>query len=222
MQTTHHTTVTARLALTARMTRLTLSGPTLLGLPVRPAQDIELLLPDGQGATVKRRYTVRHARPDRGEIDIDVFHHAYPGPGDDWARGARVGTTAQFRGPKGKLELRPAHWYLFLGDEASLPAIAALAEALGPEPTSVVLAEIRDHEDEIPIAHARTQWLHRGDASPGTPDLLAKALESLPAPAGSGRAFLLGESRTVNTLRTYLGAHGIDAEHTFVKGYWNA
>lgn len=188
------------------MTRLTLTGPTLLGLPVKPAQDIELLLPDGQDSTIKRRYTIRHSRPDRGEIDLDVFHHTHPGPGDDWADRAQVGTTAQFRGPKGKLELRPAHWYLFLGDEASLPAVAALTEALGPERTSVVLAEVRDREDEIPIAHARTQWLHRGDIAPGTPELLTRALESLPTPAGTGRAFLLGESRTMNTLRALWGS----------------
>ncbi|MGD0558312.1 MAG: hypothetical protein ABSA93_25450 [Streptosporangiaceae bacterium] len=47
-------------------------------------------------------------------------------------------------GPRGKLELRPAAHHLFVGDEASLPAIAALSEALPPagESTAILQAYV--------------------------------------------------------------------------------
>ena len=72
---THSATVTALNALTSRMTSFTLEAPTFVGLRTRPAQDVELLLTDERGRQVKRRYTIRHCRPDVGQIDLDIFLH---------------------------------------------------------------------------------------------------------------------------------------------------
>ena len=125
----HQAAVTAVGDLTPRMRRITVAGPSLVGLPSTPAQDVELVLPDGAGRRVKRRYTIRSARPDAGELDIDALVHPH-GPGGQWAGTVEVGDSVELFGPRGHLELRPAAWHLFVGDEAGLPAIAALLEVL--------------------------------------------------------------------------------------------
>ena len=168
----HAATVTAVRTLTPRMIRLTLAGLTLVGLQTRPAQDIELLLADRDLKRIKRRYTIRHCRPEAGELDIDLFLHDYGGPGSNWAHQAHPGSTAEFIGPKGKLELRPADWHLFVGDEASLPAIADLTEALGGDQISIALLEVTDEADQLPLVATDVRWLHRRTEPPGTPQFL--------------------------------------------------
>src|SRR4051794_8362052 len=107
------------------MRRITLRSEAAVGLTVRPAQDIELLLREASGRRVKRRYTIRHARPDTGELDLDVLLHG-EGPGAQWGARAEAGDVVEYQGPRGKLELRSAPAHLLLGDESALPAIAAI------------------------------------------------------------------------------------------------
>ncbi len=193
--------VTATAHLTPRMRRITLPGPSLVGLVVGPAQDVELILGDGAGHRLKRRYTVRSARPDLGEIDIDALVHP-DGPGGRWAAEVAISDRVEFIGPRGHLEVRPADWHLFLGDEAALPAIASLLDALPVAELAIVLAEVSSSEDEVAIGvgHERLQlcWLHRAGARPGSPDLFRTALAALATPSGTGQAYLLGESRAVH------------------------
>lgn len=219
----HTATVIAVHDLTPRMRRLTLQAPTVE--PPRPAQDIELVLGDQTGRKVKRRYTIRQFRHGGSEIDVDALLHGHGGPGAQWAATARAGDNVQFFGPRGRLELRDADWHLFVGDESALPAFAALIEALPPAQRAVALVEVGDASDEVAIerdhGELAVRWLHRGDVAPGTPDLLAGAVDELPTPTGTGRAYLLGESRAVVSVRSHLRAHGVGVDQTYLKGYWN-
>jgi NADPH-dependent ferric siderophore reductase len=219
----HVATVAAVHDLTSRMRRLTLHAPTVD--PPRPAQDVELVLDDETGRKVKRRYTIRQFRDDNREIDVDALLHGHGGPGAQWAATASAGDRVQFFGPRGKLELRDADWHLFAGDESALPAFAALIEALPATQRAVALIEVGDASDEFAIerdaGELAMRWLHRGDVPPGTPDLLARAIDELRTPPGAGRAYLLGESRAVVSLRSHLNAHRIGGDETFLKGYWN-
>ena len=215
----HDATVTAVRDLTPRMRRLTLHAPSL-GAP-RPAQDVELVLVDETGRKVKRRYTIRQFRADSAEIDIDALLHGQGhGPGARWAVTAAPGDSIQFFGPRGRLELRPADWHLFVGDESALPAFAALIEALPPSEAAYALVEVHDGSDELPV-DAKTRWLHRGDAPPGRPEILGEALGTFATPPGNGQGYLLGESRVVAALRSRMHAQGLANEELYVKGYWN-
>jgi NADPH-dependent ferric siderophore reductase len=220
----HPVTVTSVVDLTARLRRITVTGPTLAGLASEPAQDIEIVLPDGSGHQVKRRYTIRSARADAGELDIDALVHPH-GPGGRWAAAVRPGDQLSFFGPRGHVEVTPAPWHLFVGDEAGLPAIGALVEALPPSEPAIVLAEVGDASDELAwtrdAGELTVSWLHRAGLAPGTPELFSAALGSIALPAGDGRAYLVGESRAMVALRPALAARGIDPGHTYLKGYWN-
>ncbi|MYS80468.1 siderophore-interacting protein [Embleya scabrispora] len=222
MNATHRCAVLARRHLTPRTVRLTLGGPSLLGLTPHPAQDIEILLTDTRGSRVKRRYTIRHARPQIGEWDIDAVLHPGGGPGSAWAASAQPGAPVEFVGPRGKLRLRPADGHLFVGDEASLPAIAALTEALpaGQEATAVI--ETASAADRVPIAAGRLRWLERGDRLPGAPEgLLAVVTQEIQA-RSFGQVYVLAEARATRAVRELVHSSGIRPDHVFAKGYWTA
>lgn len=205
--------------LTPRMRRVTIQSEALVGLELRPAQDVELHLQEPTGRRVKRRYTIRSHRPARGEADLDVLLHG-DSPGSAWGASAAPGDPIEFQGPRGKLEIRSAPWHLLCGDESALPAIAAIAESLD-EP-AIALVEVGGESDELPIAAAVTHWVHRGATAPGTPELLAGALAELTLPTEpGGHAYLMGETRTMVALRAQLEERGIAHDDIFVKGYWN-
>ena len=178
-----------------------------------------MLLREPTGRRVKRRYTIRHARPATGEFDLDVLLHG-DAPGSRWGATAAPGDPVEFQGPRGKLELRPAPWHLLAGDESALPAIAAICAALPPDERAVAVIEVRDAADELPIERAETRWLYREQRTPGSAGLLADALATLAIPAGA-RGYLMGESRAMVTLRSVLERHGVAHDAIFVKGYWN-
>jgi NADPH-dependent ferric siderophore reductase len=203
--------------LTPRMRRVVVQSDAMRGVELRPAQDVELHLQDDSGRRVKRRYTIRSARPDQGELDLDVLLHG-AGPGSTWGATARPGDPVSFPGPRGKLVLTDADWHLLCGDESALPAIAAVCEAL-TQP-SIALIECADESDELPVA-GRVQWARRGDRPPGTAGPLLETLADLQLPTGNGHGYLMGETRSMVALRAALEARGVEHDAIFVKGYWN-
>ena len=222
----HSATVVAVRDLTPRMRRLTVSAPTLRGLCPRPAQDVELLLTDDTGRRVKRRYTIRHARPGDGEFDLDaLLHGATHSPGARWATNAQPGdAVAFFVGPRGRLELTDADWHLFVGDELALPAIAELVEALPREHAAIAMLEVGEATDELTLCRSHggeleTRWIHRKGAQPGQPDLLSTGLAGLPPRPGTGHGYLLGESRAMVALRPRLRQYGLEDAAMYLKGY---
>jgi NADPH-dependent ferric siderophore reductase len=218
---THRAQVIDARQLTPRMRRVTVQADSMIDMAIRPAQDVELFLREGTGRRVKRRYTIRHARPERGELDLDVLLHG-TGPGSAWGETATAGDTVEFQGPRGKLELTPADWHLLAGDESALPAIAAVCEALPPTEHAIAVIEVGDASDELPLPAATdTRWVHRAGAPPGSPELLTAAIDALPTPAGTGHGYLMGETRSMVALRALLEARGLAHEAIFVKGYWN-
>jgi NADPH-dependent ferric siderophore reductase len=158
---THTARVLTAGHLTSRMRRVTVQADTMIDVRTRPAQDVELFLREPGGRRVKRRYTIRHARPDTGEFDLDVLLHGH-GPGATWGATARPGDAVEFQGPRGKLELTSADWHLLAGDESALPAIAAVCEALPATERALAFIEVGDESDELPLPpSAQVHWVHR-------------------------------------------------------------
>ncbi|MDP9093174.1 MAG: siderophore-interacting protein [Actinomycetota bacterium] len=221
----HRARVLAARELTPRMRRITLQADSMIGVATRPAQDVELFLREDSGRRVKRRYTIRHARPVAGELDLDVLLHGH-GPGSTWGATALPGDIVDFQGPRGKLELSAADWHLLVGDESAAPAIASVCEALsasGPgAEKAIAVIEISTASDAVPLPDsAQAHWVERGAAPPGSADLLAAAVGVLRLPPGHGHGYLMGETRAMVALRAVLQARGLAHEAIFVKGYWN-
>jgi NADPH-dependent ferric siderophore reductase len=200
------------------MRRITIRCDAMRGVEVRPAQDVELLLREVSGRRVKRRYTIRHHRPDAGELDLDVLLHG-AGPGARWAATAQPADAIEFQGPRGKLELRRAGAHLLIGDESAMPAIAAICDSLPSDEPARAVIEIQDSSDEVPVG-GEVRWVHRGHRPPGTADVLLAAVPELDIPAGT-HGYLMGETRAMVALRAVLEDRGIAHDAIFVKGYWN-
>lgn len=210
--------VTEVTSLSPRMRRIELTAPEFDGQRWPLGCDIAIVLAGPDGRELRRRYTVRSATGRRLVIDAVLHGH---GPGSDWAAALKPGDQVTFFGPRGEIEPAEADWLLALTDESGLPAIGALAEALGERPIRV-LAEIADSSERYPLpASADVRWLPRDGRPAGTADLLAEALAEFNRPDGRGYAYLLGESRVVSQLRDALVALGLDRTAVYAKGYWN-
>ncbi|WP_125099293.1 siderophore-interacting protein [Leucobacter chromiireducens] len=147
-----------------------------------------------------RTYTprlLRRANPATGEpasLVIDFAWHPNPGPAAAWAAAARPGDLAAIVGPNGAysantravgwLPPRDATRLLLVGDESSLPAIAAILEDLDAAASVRVLLELGDPRDVALLGDTDgvTVEVHeRGGRHPG--DALVDAVRALDDPA---------------------------------------
>jgi len=216
----HRGTVLHARDLTPRMRRITVRSDGMVGVRVRPAQDVELWLREDSGRRVKRRYTISGSNQDDGVIDLDVLVHG-AGPGSAWGACASPGDDVEFQGPRGKLQLVGADWHLLVGDESALPAIAAICAALPPDEPAIAVIEVTDASDQLPVGAATAHWVNRGATPQGGAALLTEAVDALALPPGRGHGYLMGETRAMVALRGVLEARGIAHDSIFVKGYWN-
>jgi len=180
--------------------------------------------PEGASPPVMRDYTPRRFDPDAGELVIDFVLHG-DGPASSWAATAAPGSLVGQGGPRGSLVVSDDFdWYLLAGDETALPSIARRLEELPARARAIVIAEVADAGDELPLptdAALDLRWLHRGDAEPGTADLLERAIAELELPAGEGFAWVATEAESARRLRAHLREErGLPKAWTRVTGYW--
>lgn len=179
---------------------------------------------------VLRTYTVRWVDQQAEEIAIDFVVHGtdsaggegYAGP---WAMRAKVSDVMHVRGPSGAYAPDPAaDWHLFVGDEAAIPAIGAALERLDSGATAVVFIEVADETEQqffATTADLDLHWLHRGDAEPGSTELLDEAVRAFDWLPGRVQVFLHGESSLLKSVRPYvLNDRGVPRADVSVSGYW--
>jgi len=214
--------------LTPRMTRVRLSGDSLLGLAAIPGQTIKIYVPDVGGHPVSRDYTVRDYRDDAAAapgLDIDFVLHG-DGPATNWARRAQPGEVLEFVGPSGRYRPDPhGDWHLFAGDETALPAMQAYVAMLPANASVALYVEVADAAEEQPMPGAATptvRWLHRNNCEPGTSTLLDDAVRAARLPPGKGHIWLAGHTPTVRRIRAHLlNERGVDRGALYVKGFWD-
>lgn len=210
--------------LTPHMQRVVLGGEALDGF-TSPAPDdhVKIFLPTPDGI-VGREYTPRLFDALANELTLDFALHD-AGPATDWARQSQPGQTIEIAGPRAS-SLIPADfdWWLLIGDETALPAIARRIEMLpaGTPVTSIVtVAEPADEQPFVTTAMHRAVWLHRpGDAADAGDGLLA-TLEREPWPAGDGFIWIGAEASVARVLRQ----HAVDVRQhppAWIKAssYW--
>src|SRR3954454_16468312 len=150
-----------------------------------------------------RLHTVRAARPEVREVDVDFVLHGATGPASAWAERATVGDAvvlvgpdARFVGDAGGVEWHPpaAATLVVAGDETAVPAICAIVESLPPGRRALVLMEVPTAGDVLDLAvptGVRVTWLPRGTAARGAP--LTAGLRAAVANLGGGGAADLDE-----------------------------
>ncbi|MEM9894121.1 MAG: siderophore-interacting protein [Actinomycetota bacterium] len=171
-----------------------------------------------------RRYTVRSWDGEKQQLTIDFVAHGDVGYAGRWAQHCGPGDRLQFNGPGGGYRPDPdADWYLMVGDESALPAIAASMEQVSEGTPCVVLAVVDSPDHELPLptsSSIRVRWLHRSESADPA-DLLLGAVTALEFPSGTPDVFVHGEAGEVRGVRRHLKAdRGIDVDAASISPYW--
>jgi len=244
-------TVAAVSEVSPTMRRVTLAGPQLqafhkdgLDLPAfrseGPDNHVKILLPNaktgqlalprqldgildwsGDGKPTGRSYTPRAYDPASGELHIDFVLHGH-GAAGLWAAAAKPGDVLHIAGPKSSLLIPEADWYLLVGDETALPAIANWLEALPKSARVTALIQIASPQSRISIDTpdaARIVWLEDADLHAET---LPDAVAALGWPVGDGFVWGAAEREAVKLLRRHLiDERGHDKAALDVVAYWH-
>jgi NADPH-dependent ferric siderophore reductase len=156
---------------------------------------------------------------------VDFLLHG-EGPGSTWAQQARPGQlVAVSHQPGGAYKVDAgANWYLIGGDEAALPAVGTLLEALPASCFAHVFVEVADGAEELQLessARFQVTWLHHGRAAGRVGRKLEEAVREFPFPAGDGRVWIGCEAGVMRDIRRHLlNERGMDRAHAHTQGYW--
>lgn len=171
-----------------------------------------------------RTYTIRHIRPELGEIDIDFVDHGDAGPASAWARRCVPGDVAGFAGP-GPVKIKDFHaaTYVLAADMSALPVAAATLEAMPRDATGTAWLEITTPEDRQDIDAPKgidIHWLvHPDPAQPATQSV--EKIAAMPDLGDSVQTCIAGESGMIRILRDEIvNRRGVPKAEAYISGYW--
>lgn len=229
----------------SNIVRITLTGDDLHGFTSASFDDhIKIFLPrngeqtpflpdlnnlkkrsdDESQRPIARDYTPRRYDAASNELDIEFVIHG-DGPGSTWAEHAKPGDQLGIGGPRGSFVTSDAFdWYLLVGDETAIPAIGRRIEELPADASALVIVETSTPEG-LPNwptrSNVRVHPVYRGDAAPGTTDLLLQAVQAANLPDGVGHAWVAAESLAAKQIRQHLVEQcGFDKQHIRASSYW--
>lgn len=221
--------------LSPRMVRVTFTGDDLSAFTWSgPAAHIKLIFPedgqaepampepDGPRPARMRTYTPRRFDPTIPELDVEFVLHG-EGPASSWAAQAQLGQVLILSGPGPSYQIDPgADWLLLAADDAALPAIQTILDALPPTTRVHALLEVADAHEERSLstdAQLDITWLHRnGQRADAT---LEAAIRNLSLPEGNGRIYVGCEAGAMRRIRRHLLEEGgLDPATIVTRGYW--
>jgi NADPH-dependent ferric siderophore reductase len=228
--------VTRVARLSPHMVRVTFTGDDLaafcwngpaahikLSYPEEGQAEPPMPQPDGPRPTM-RTYTPRRFDPSVPELDVDFVLHG-DGPASEWAAQAREGQALILAGPGPNYQIDPdAEWFLLAGDDAALPAIETILDALPAGTRAHVLLEVADEHEQRPLATAAQldiTWMHRGPDPAQADVALEAAIRATQLPAGNGRVYVGCEASAMRRIRRHLlQERGLDPATIVTRGYW--
>lgn len=173
---------------------------------------------------VIRNYTVRAARTERGELDIDFVVHGDEGVAGPWARSLPIGSPVALIDQGCGFALREGSRRVVLaGDESALPAVLGVLRDLPSDARGDAIIEVPDGADRQPVVAppgVDVRWVVRRHLDrPGAGAL--EALKELPAPDELLTAFLVGEQQLATGGRRHL-VNELDVPKSAITfcGYW--
>jgi NADPH-dependent ferric siderophore reductase len=153
-------------------------------------------------------------------VELRVLVHGDT-PGARWATAVQAGDPVLFRGPEGDFGLAEhAGLHLFVGDETACGAFGPMtAAAFG---CTVAAIETESADEQLALT-GDTSWVYRHGGSGASSQRLVDAVRSLDvqAPEGPHTAYLAGEARTIQLVRSHLvDERGWDRKAVRTKPFW--
>lgn len=173
----------------------------------------------------RRTYSIRRFDLAAGRIWIDFVTHGDEGIAGPWAANAKPGDPVVLGGIGGGYAPdAAADWHLLIGDESAIPAIASALEAMPADAAGIALLEVQDESEQLELtapAGVELRWLHRGEKTAGTTDLLIDAVRALEWQPGRVQVFAHGERGAMKQLRPHLtDERGVDRTQLSLSAYW--
>ena len=228
----------------AGLLRVRLGGDDLAGLTSHPEavdEHVKLLFPDPVGGALRlpeqrgeelawptprptsRDYSVRRRTADALEVDV-MLHPG--GLASDWAAAAAPGDDLWLVGPPDGLVVPTTYdRYLFAGDLAASPVVARWLETAPAGTRGWALVEVAGPHEEHPLTGppgVEVRWVHRGDAPPGTTEVLVDAVRAVEVPDGASLfVWAAGEASCLRPLRRWArDERGLPRAATSISGWW--
>lgn len=206
--------------LTPTSTRVRMEGPKLVGYEWNVGDHIRVRM---SSIVTLRCYSIWDSDPVQGWLDVIVYERKSPdGPGLQWLRAVKAGDYAVFFRDTSGLKIRPdATWHLFAGEETAAPGFGSLLRAIGPKVPVVGVHQADAVGDHIELPRELTRVTRDGRSAASSNDLVdAVAALDLPDVAG-GAAYLAGEARTIQMVRTFLvRERGWNRRSIVTKPFW--
>jgi len=241
----HVLTITRVQRLNDQMVRLIASAPNLDGyrsnsaldehvkvfvadpaLGLAPPYDVRALrhrLPREQVPRSKS-YTIRWVDPVLNELAIDFVVHGEPGAVGHWAGMVQPGDPLVISPARSKSSPSlDASYYVLAADEAGLPAIAKVLEALPANAEGTALFEVADENAMFDVKHPEgvvLRWLSRGSMPAGKSNVLPSTLQSLALPAGQVGVIAHAERSTVKAISRITEYWHLDKHSSHISSYW--
>lgn len=211
--------VERREPLTPTSTLVVLAGPRLVGFRWTPGDHVRIRI---GGVFTLRTYSIWDADPEAGRLELVLFDHGTPNSvGLDWAESLRVGQYVRFFRDPRTFKVEPqASFHLFVGEETAAAGFGAMLRSLpGPaDVRGVIQADTAADHIDLPRP---LQRIERGGESAATSRQLVAAVAALDLPAVPGVAYLAGEARTIQLIRSHLvGERGWPRRSVVTKPFW--
>jgi NADPH-dependent ferric siderophore reductase len=212
-------------ALSPKMLRIVMEGAELADFASDAFDDhVKLFVPLPGGDTIKRDYTPRAFDRVARQLTIDFAVHD-AGPATNWALAARVGDKMDIGGPRMSVPVPDDFdWWILVGDEASLPAIARRLEEMPDGAPVAVLVAVSGAEEEQRLATNAALdivWVHRPLDRADDAAAMIRALASIARRDGDGFVWIAGESSFARAIRTeFIERRGHPHSWIKARGYW--
>ena len=194
----------------------------------RPGQFLTVRVPDGQGGSVARCYSLSSS-PHTGDAPTITVKRIAGGYASNWiADNVRSGTVLDLLPPAGTFSPQSlaGDFLLFAAGSGITPVISIIKSALATGRGRIVLIYAnRDERSvifgpelrELAAAEERLVVVHRLDSLHGTPT--AAAMAALARPYASAEAFICGPDPYLAVVRQALSKLGVPAKSIHVERF---
>lgn len=174
---------------------------------------------------LKRDFTPRRFDAAQGWMEFEFALHG-SGIASMWAHHVVPGELLGMSGiQRSSIVTYDFDWYLLMGDETAIPAIARHLEQLPAGAHAMALIEVEDEQDELHFdteAALDLRWAHRSRAGQGAGEsALLDALRALTFPPGEGFVFAATEAAEAHAISEHLiEERGVPRDHARIRAYW--